>query len=292
MLALKTALLMFTGITTLYAQDTLWVKKRDGRPYLACYPKAGEDLFLLAKKFSVPPAVLADVNNLTYQSGLPEHTAIWIPVDNYNFIRVEGIIKSRPLFYKVTVNDQLSDLSRMVNVSQAAIQRWNGLSGQELKPDQAIQVGWISFDAAQVPFAKPQPVAAPAKPVAKDSLPYKDPVKPLAAADTTSEELAFESTYEEQVNGTPSSSETGAAVFYSLRFKAPAGVYYAMHNTAEKGTIIKVTNPANGNFVYVKVIGTIPAISDYNNAVIAISSNAAKTLLAKEKRMFCKIEYR
>jgi hypothetical protein len=74
--------------------------------------------------------------------------------------------------------------------------------------------------------------------------------------------------------------------------KLAEGVYYALHNTAEKGTIIKVTNPANSHVIYAKVIGAIPKLAEYNNCVIALTTNAAKGLMAKERRMFCKIEYR
>ncbi|RYZ13714.1 MAG: LysM peptidoglycan-binding domain-containing protein [Sphingobacteriales bacterium] len=84
---------------SLKAQDTLWVKQKDGKPYLVHKVKAGEDLFLLAKKYAVPPAVLADLNDVNYQDGLSAGTKFRIPVDNYNFIRIESVVQSRPIYY-------------------------------------------------------------------------------------------------------------------------------------------------------------------------------------------------
>jgi len=287
------------------AQDTLWVKKVDGKPYVIHQVHSGEDIFMLSKRYSVPPAALADANNLTYQSGLDKGTKIWIPVDNYNFIRVEGVIKSKPIYYKVSSGDELNDVSKLSHVSQSTIQRWNALSTPDIRYGQILQIGWIAFDATQVPFAKKNEVTTmpvvPSKAVnkinsgliiSKANAIDSAKIKPAADTSKIAAKNAYEDLYNQQVTGQPSNSESGAAVFYPLKMKTPEGVYYAFHNTAAKGTIIKVTNPANGNFIYAKVIGTIPGLPDYNNSIIALSTNAAKGLLAQEKRMFCKIEYR
>lgn len=293
----------------LYGQDTLWIKKLDGKPYVIHKVNLGEDLFLLSKKYSVPPAALADANNLNYKSGLNEGTKIWIPLDNYNFIRVESVIKSRPIFYKTMNGDELDDVSRMVNVSQSTIQRWNHLNIPDIRTGQTLQIGWVAFDNQQVPFPDKKkevnvlPESKPllqanktVSPATTNKLPLKkDTLKPIRHVDTVAveeEDNAYEDLYNQQVSGQPSNNESGAAVFYPLKMKAAHGVYYAFHNSAEKGTIIKIINPSNDKFVYAKVIGKIPNLKEYNNSIIALSTNAAKELMAKEKRMFCKIEYR
>ncbi len=67
--------------------------------------------------------------------------------------------------------------------------------------------------------------------------------------------------------------ESGAAVFYNLK-SAAAGVYYAFHNMARKGSVIKIMNPANHRIIYAKVIGPIPRLKEYHNAIVGLSSNA------------------
>src|ERR1700748_227622 len=135
------------------AQDTLWVKRIDGRPYVVHKVSTGEDIFMLSKKYAVPPAALADANNINYQTGLEGGSKLWIPVDNYNFIRVESVVKSKPIYYKTTAGDELNDVSRLSHVSQSTIQRWNHLSTPDIHSGQVLQIGWISFDGSQIPFA-------------------------------------------------------------------------------------------------------------------------------------------
>jgi len=286
------------------AQDTLWVKKVDGKAFVIHKVKSGEDIFLLSKKYNAPPAALADANNLSYQNGLAAGTTVWIPVDNYNFIRIGSVVKSKSIYYKVGSNETLKDVTRMINVAQSTLQMWNRMSQQDIFPGQVLQIGWIAYDDTQVPFAskrntvtdiKANQNTAPVIASRQDSniittkIPLKDSVK---STEDTVVVSPYEQLYEDQVTGQANNEESGAAVFYPIKMKMAEGVYYAFHNTAPKGTIIKVTNPANDHFIYAKVIGVIPKLADYNNCIIALSTNAAKGLLAKEKRMFCKIEYR
>ncbi|KAA5533341.1 LysM peptidoglycan-binding domain-containing protein [Taibaiella lutea] len=296
------------GLTS-KAQDTLWVKKADGKAFVIHKVKSGEDIFLLSKKYKVPPAALADANNLNYQGGLASGTIVWVPVDNYNFIRIESVVKSKPIYYKVGRNEALKDVTRMINVAQSTLQMWNHMSEQDIFPGQVLQIGWIAFDDTQVPFSatsgnsdvsgltqKQKGVIG--YPGPKPQATVVDSVKTKAglnesSANEENDTIAspYEQLYETQTMGNASNNESGAAVFYPLKMKMAEGIYYAFHNTAAKGTIIKVMNPANGNFIYAKVIGTIPKLGDYNNCIIALSTNAAKGLMAKERRMFCKIEY-
>jgi LysM repeat protein len=292
--------LLPTAIVT-PAQDTLWVKQKEGHPYLVHKVQSGENLFLLSRKYSVPPAVLADFNSVGYQDGLPSGSKFRIPVDQYNFIRIESVVKSSPIFYKAGDEDDLRSISRMFNIPQSAIQRWNNMSNPDIATGQVLQVGWVAYDKAQIPFSLPDTAKAPAvvnkAPViatTKPMLPKTEaPTRPAPAKDTaTGEASAFEQLYEQQTAGGNQTEESGAAVFYPLRAKAAEGVYYAFHNTASRGTILMITNPASGKTVYAKVIGTIPKLKEYHNAIVGLSNNAITVLKATDRRMFCKIKYR
>src|SRR5690349_4101284 len=155
---MKKLLLLFTLLlstsASIMAQDTLWVKQKEGKPYLLHKVKNGETLFLLAKKYAVPPAILADLNQVNYQDGLPTGSKFRIPIDNYNFIRIESVVKSKPIFFRVGEEDDLRSISRMFNVAQSAIQRWNNLVTPDIETGKILQVGWIAFDSTQAPFAQ------------------------------------------------------------------------------------------------------------------------------------------
>ncbi len=288
------------------AQDTLWVKQKEGRPYLVHRVRSGETLFLLSKKYSVPPAVLADLNEVSYQDGLEAGSKFRIPIDQYNFIRIESVVKSRPIFYKAGEEDDLHSISRMFNIPQSALQRWNHKDNPDVEAGMILQVGWVAYDKEQIPFAtadtakaaatrtvtsvsaasKPEANVKPA--VSPKLLDRKAPDKDTAIA----EESAFELLYDQQVQGVALNEESGAATFYPLRTKVAPDVYYALHNTAARGSILKIMNPASGKIIYAKVIGTIPNLKEYHNTIVGLSNNAIAALGATDRRMFCRLSYR
>ncbi|MFA6060568.1 MAG: LysM peptidoglycan-binding domain-containing protein [Taibaiella sp.] len=284
------------------AQDTLWVKQKEGKPYLLHKVKNGETLFLISKRYAVPPAILADINNVNYQDGLPTGSKFRIPIDNYNFIRIESVVKSKPIYFRVGEEDDLRGISRMFNVPQSAIQRWNNLITPDIETDKILQVGWIAYDNTQVPFAENTssvvsdplktttlPKAGVAKKVPDTSV---DKITKIADTASVAEPSAFEELYYQQTAGVSVTEESGAAVFYPLKTKAGPGVYYAFHNTAIRGSILKIMNPANGKIIYAKVIGTLPKLKEYHNSIVGLSSNAISAMGARDQRMFCKLKYR
>jgi LysM repeat protein len=301
---MKKLLLLFALLviasTCVMAQDTLWVKQKEGKPYLLHKVKNGETLFLLSKRYAVPPAILADINKVNYQDGLPTGSKFKIPIDNYNFIRIESVVKSKPIYFRTGEEDDLRSISRMFNVSQSAIQRWNNLITPDIETDQILQIGWIAYDNTQIPFAEntSSVVSDPSKAtnLPKTAIEKKsvDTLvnKNASVTDTATEHSAFEELYYQQTAGVSVTEESGAAVFYPLKTKAGPGVYYAFHNTAIRGSILKIMNPASGKIIYAKVIGTLPKLKEYHNAIVGLSSNAIRAMGARDQRMFCKLKYR
>lgn len=87
--------------------------------------------------------------------------------------------------------------------------------------------------------------------------------------------------------------EKGPAVFYPSASKSRQDIYYAFHNTAPRGTIIKVHNPGTDKTIFVKVIGTIPSTKLYHNSVIGITSQAKEELgVRNEEKAWCVLSYR
>lgn len=317
---LLSALLLLLCVAPAKAQDTLWVQQQDNKPYLSHRIRTGENIFLLSRRYSVPPAVLADVNEVNYQDGLVKGSRFRIPIDKYNYIRIESMVDSRPLYYRPEPEDNLHSISRMFNVSQGAIQRWNRMPDADLGNRPVLLVGWIAYDKSQQPFPASTaavPDTSPAKdtkdikgtgvktmPTAKAvksaPLPLPRPVKdsmagkaqPAAAlAEEEPESNALARQFKEEDQGGPVIEESGAAVFYTLK-NATGGTYYAFHNSARKGSVIKILNPASNKMIYAKVIGPVPQLKEYHNAIVGLSSNAMKALGARDRRMFCKLKYR
>jgi LysM repeat protein len=273
----------------LFAQDTLWVSHTGKEKYIPHEVSDGETLYMLSQRFNVPLAKLSDINETGYQEGLKEGSIFKIPVDKYNYYRINSVVKSRPLFYRVASGESLRQVSRLFNVSQSSVQRWNKLDNQAVMPGQVLQVGWVYFDKEQMPFADAKKRAQEKLKAASQNNVLKD--SSLSSFDTAHSPSSFERVFKIRHKESAVQSESGAAVFYPLKMHVKGGHYYAFHNDLPHGTIISVTNPASGAVIYAKVIGPLPKINEYHNAIVGLSNNAASILQAKGKRMFCKVEY-
>lgn len=276
------------------AQDSLWVKTVDTVNYIQYKLKSGDDLFSIAKQFKVPPAQLADFNNTNFTKGIFINKPFYIPIGPYNYNRNDKVQKSRILFYKVGRTENLRAVSRKFNLAQSQIQKWNNLNKPAVFENQILQVGWIAYEAPEklilnnITKLDSEHITNSRTKQLDTMIAQSDDT--LVADSSNIPVSTFEEEYNEQTNGFSLNSESGAAVFYPLKL-AQEGSYYALSDLA-KGTIIKVESPATGKVIYAKVIGELPKINKYNNAVIGLSGNAAKALSMNFNRFFCKISYR
>lgn len=101
---------------------------------------------------------------------------------------------------------------------------------------------------------------------------------------------SFEQLYNQQTgNGKNVTSEKGPGGWF--KSNASAGKYYALHNTAPRGTIIKVTNPLNGKSIYAKVLEAIPQIKQNEGLIIKLSDSALEALGTNEAKFYCQLNY-
>lgn len=173
-----------------------------------------------------------------------------------------------------------------------------------VRPGQILLTGYILYDATEMPVvANPKvPVAANKNnPVNTTAAPRAvvvngQPVPPVVQTDTLKAAVDTvrpkgELLYLEQTHdGQNIVSEKGPAAFFPMS-GGTTSVYMAFHNTAPKGTIMKVHNPGNGKDVYVKIIGQMPANKKFYNAVIGISNRARAELGTVEERLWVELSY-
>lgn len=78
-------------------------------------------------------------------------------------------------------------------------------------------------------------------------------------------------------------------------FKSTSGwadrKYYCLHNQAATGSILKIVNPANGKYVFAKVLDIIPDIKQNEGMIIVISNAAAEELGVTENNFACVLNY-
>lgn len=66
---------------------------------------------------------------------------------------------------------------------------------------------------------------------------------------------------------------------------------FALHKTAPIGSILQVTNPLNDRVIYVKVIGKFQTAGHRYDAILFLSSAAAKALGGINKNFRVEIHY-
>jgi LysM repeat protein len=236
-----------------------------------------------------------------------------------------------PVYHKVEAKETLYQLSTRFNkVPVASLKAWNNLQDDVVSPGQGLIIGYLkvkkdlsslSQNSVTMPTVKSEAAAVVVKekePAKKEIAPkpaevketVKAPVKvvekkvePMVKKDpivTRVEEVAvsdeaeardfkggiFKSLYS---NGGNEASGT-AGVFKSTSGWED-GKYYCLHNAASQGTIIKITNKANGKFVYAKVLDVMPDLKQNNNLQIRISNAAADILGAGLSNFECSISY-
>lgn len=295
------------------AQDErFYVVNRDNKLVIDYPVKKGETVFSLSRKFHVPPSMITGQNGLSYQSELRTGAVVEIPLGTYNHINEQPAYMNdvRPLYYKVQGRENMSRIVRMTDVPQRKIERWNNLPNNVVKPGQELMIGWVLYDATPVnqPAREAQNVTRSggdwSTRAANERNDVREvPERPLdRAVQETQTIIVTRPDTEKQVNPDEEQylsqtmneqrviTEKGPAVFFAGA-SGSSKSFYAFHNSARRGAIIKVFNPGTGKSVFVKVIGTIPGTEQYYNSVIGISAAAKKELGVRENKMFCELTY-
>lgn len=297
------------------AQDTLQVQGTSPALYVSHVVKKGENFYSLSRAYGLPPKEIAAANKVTMEQGLQLGHNLHIPLTAANFSQ-KADAAGKPVYHKVTDKETLYRVSVNYNkVPLDNIRQWNSFSGDGLKKDSYVIIGFMKAGGAAAEAApkvekvkekekvKPAPVPEPVE-TAVVATPAPAPVKETAKKETApAPEVAetpakpaavnssadFQQLYEQQTNnGKKAGTEKGPGTWFKSN---TVGTYYALHNTAPRGTIIKVTNPLNGKAVYAKVLDVIPQMKSNAGLIIKLSDSAMQALGSNETRFYCELNY-
>lgn len=301
----------YSCIVAAQTRPDLYVTVKDDSWNIAHRVVKGETVFMLARRYHVPPAILAEANKLSYQDGLRESTIVTIPLGAYNLQsqKPANMAEARTLYYKVGAEDNLYRISRHAGVPQRTLVQWNSLPEAVVKPGQKLLVGWVLYDATQIsgagsPTVQPAPkpnityitqpqvvqkrVDTPKYVLDPASVPAPDTAtESQAPAVVTLQDLFKEQTLQEQ----NLVWEKGSAAFFAMTTQAKGASVFAFHNKAAKGSVIRVKNMNNGKVVFVKVLGPLPLTKQYYNCIIGLSASAKAALGVRDERTFCELSY-
>ncbi len=245
----------------------------------------GETIFTIAALYHTPPAVLADANGLSYrEEAIQAKEELLVPVGVYNQLTNNpgDPQRARPLYYQVRPEDDLYRVSWRSNISPNKLKHWNKLQDGKAVAGKYMLVGWVAYDTTHLSPAARQHMNAAVLP--------PDITNPPTTA--TVPVATLEDLYQKQVqDGQNLITERGTAVFFRMPVKSSSGDFYAFHNTAPKGTVIRIRNPGTGRVTYVKVLGPLPNTRQYHNAIIGISDRAKSQLGVRENKMWSELSY-
>ena len=189
------------------------------------------------------------------------------------------IIKGKS--HTVLAGQNLFSISKQYNLKVWQLREWN-----DLKTD-ALQVNQILLVEKPANFV--------AKTVKKDTLKAKVLPVQAPAGDIGTEKTI--TTLTKPVANTPPTTVPNApggkkfnemGIAEVIDAGSSTNKYLALHRTAPVGTLIKVANQANGQSVWVKVIGTFSGSGDI---IIKVSPKAFEKLLPKDKRIRAELSY-
>lgn len=236
--------------------------------------------------------------------------------------------ESKPLLHKVGKKETLFQISKKNKVAVKDLKKWNHLKKDAVKAGTTLIIGFEkSNKKKKVAVSAEQPEIAEAKKQTKKDTKAKSTVESVVtdkqenvAENTTSKEASQNidqnpnATVPPQKNKTEESKDNLGGYFakdfnhqigekatpseqkgLASTFKSTSGWddgrYYCLTNTAPAGTIIKVLNPTNQNFVYAKVLDVIPDLKQNEGVIIVISKAGAEKLSPTTDKFDVELSY-
>ncbi len=317
-------LFLFTPFFTKAQDKLLVVEGVSPALYITHKVAPKENYYSIGRIYNISPRDIAPFNNLQLESGLSLGQTIRIPLNSSIFFQ-SGIAAADetfvPVYYTVKGKEGLYRVSVNHNeVPLESLKQWNKLKTDVVKNGTKLIVGYLKVKTELSSLAKNgigTSIASGAATVAKTEVkktaapevvyvPAEKKEEPKTTAKTEKKETvrpsrndapaknstqSFKTIYELQVKNASLTEELGTAGVFKSTSGWTDKKYYCLHNNASQGTIIKITNPANGKFVFVKVLDLMPDIKQNESLLISISNAAAAELGVSEGNFNCTINY-
>jgi len=204
-----------------------------------------------------------------------------------------------PIFYTVKPGETLYSLSKRFEQSVQDLTNYNQLSSTTLKEGQKLIVGYASArsnaSVSTAPIAKQESKTTPSENLAVTQVTKVSPVseKPAPTPVNNFERATKTVSPVKKGNGGKTLmqvTETGVATWIQDG-QINQDKYYGLHRTAPIGTIIKVTNRMNNQFVYVKIVGVLPNTGENDNVIVKVSQAVSGKLNALDALFQVELSY-
>ncbi|GAL87051.1 LysM repeat-containing protein [Sporocytophaga myxococcoides] len=280
-------LILFISLSDVFAgvQDSIGLEKKDSKVFVLHKADPKETLYSISRKYKVTVDEL-NKNNPELSAGLKVGQIIRIPykgsvavVSSTPESAVSSSSGSAGGTHTVEPKETLYSLSRKYNVTVDEIRKANpGLA--ELKVGQTINIPGKAGGTSNASASREVPKSE----VKKDENKTSSTPKP-----TTKNTKEQESVFVPPTDNFNKVTESGFAEVIEGNNDSPK--YLALHKTAPIGTIIQVKNEANGQKLFVRVIGKLQNGNVEDKVIIKISQKAYERLSGVDKKIPVQISY-
>lgn len=298
--------LLFT-FSFLNAQENEQVIEMEGKEFTLHKVQPGETLFSISKQYQLSVEAIKQANKLEKNS-IDFDRILIIPLDAVVEKSEKSAIQqtSTSFFtHKVESGETLYSIARKYeNVSPAQIKVMNDLKSDTLKIGMLLEIPQeLALIQKENKANERDEVSSKldsASIIDKRALFYSDTLA-VDEKDTSKSEsffdqfdkktlMAYRSSFE-KIDTTLNAYdvERGMGTWLESFSDDDKSYFFALHNTAEKGSILKVRNLMNNRLVYVKVIGKIPDLDRDRNIIIKISEATAHFLNILDEKFLVEI---
>jgi LysM repeat protein len=281
-----------------------------------------ENLYSIGRLYNQSPKLIAPLNGMKPESSIAIGQKLKIPLSAAN-LSLDGKAGADevllPLYHVVAEKEWLYRISVNHNkVPVANLEAWNKITNDNITPGLKLIVGYLKVKKGQSalvgnapapvveapvgppkqdppppPAPKEKPVVAPpVKELPKADPPPPPPKKPVVENPPPKVEeprpvaTGGDGTFKAAYNGTNTEKQSGLSASFKTVSGWQDGKYYALIDNIPSGTIIKVTNVANGKAIYAKVLGELHDIKMNEGLLLRLSNAAASVLGVADENKF------
>lgn len=293
----------FPSFSTEVAKDSVGFKKEGGKSYVLFKVEPKQTLFSIVKRYggsvaefkTANPGISESVNvgqtiKIPYKglpvASVPKYTPTAPPVTTAITPPVEAV---KMVSHVVESGQGLYAVATKYKVTMADLRKWNNLMTDQLSAGQVLIVDSREYERAKksgdLP-AKGEVVKVEDTNMGSNTGGNVVVQKPVE--EPTNGDLKTSSETSKTSSGYRKTVETGLAELIDVEDKS--GKYLALHRSAPVGTLVNVKNSANGQSIWVKVIGKLPDIGS-DRVIIKLSPRAFEKLNPADKRIRAEISY-
>ena len=257
-----------------------------------------ENFYSIGRIYNISPRIFAPYNHLELEKGLSIGQVVKIPLNDINFSENGSATEDElifPLYNRVQGKEKLLGYLKIKK-------ELSSLASHAIAPKKIIHPE--NETVVESTVAKTEPPVKKVEPtVAKTELPVSNAsqssndIGNKTQIETKKETESspgfkggfFNTAFAAQIIKTNYIPATGGTFKSSSGWKDEK--FYCFHNIADAGTIVKITNPANGKSIYAKVLDVIPDIKQNKDVNVLISNSAADELGVSGDRFGCKLSY-